>query len=31
MALKLDAAARSLFLGEFFAAFALTVRYMFKP
>jgi NADH-quinone oxidoreductase subunit I len=31
MALKLDAAARSLFLGEFLAAFALTVRYMFKP
>jgi len=31
MALRLDAAARSLFLGEFFAAFALTVRYMFKP
>ena len=31
MALKLDAAARSLFLGEFFAAFALTLRYVFKP
>jgi len=31
MALKLDAAARSLFLGEFFAAFALTIRYVFKP
>ena len=31
MALKLDAAARSVFLTEFFAAFALTVRYMFKP
>jgi NADH-quinone oxidoreductase subunit I len=31
MALKLDQAARSLFLSEFVAAFALAVRYMFKP
>jgi NADH-quinone oxidoreductase subunit I len=31
MALKLDQAARSIFLGEFFAALALSVRYMFKP
>ena len=31
MALRLDQAARSLFLGEFFSAFALSIRYMFKP
>jgi hypothetical protein len=31
MALRLDQAARSLFLSEFVAAFALTLRYMFKP
>ena len=32
MALRLaQSAARSLFLGEFFAAFGLSVRYMFKP
>src|SRR5579862_5242042 len=31
MALKLDQAARSLFLSEFVAALALSVRYMFKP
>ena len=31
MALKLAQSARSLFLGEFFAAFGLSVRYMFKP
>jgi NADH-quinone oxidoreductase subunit I len=31
MALKLDQAARSIFLGEFVAALALSVRYMFKP
>ena len=30
MALKLDQAARSLFLSEFLGAFALAVRYMFK-
>ena len=31
MSLRLDQAARSLFLGEFVSAFALAVRYMFKP
>ena len=31
MAFRLDQAARSLFLSEFFAALALAVRYMFKP
>src|SRR5208283_2014862 len=31
MALRLAQSARSLFLAEFFAAFALSVRYMFKP
>jgi NADH-quinone oxidoreductase subunit I len=31
MAMKLDQAARSLFLGEFVSALALAVRYMFKP
>ena len=31
MSLRLDQAARSLFLGEFASAFALAVRYMFKP
>jgi NADH-quinone oxidoreductase subunit I len=31
MALRLAQSARSLFLTEFFAAFALSVRYMFKP
>ena len=31
MAMKLDQAARSLFLGEFVSALALSVRYMFKP
>ena len=31
MAIRLDQAARSLFLSEFLAAFALSVRYMFKP
>ena len=31
MALRLDSAARSLFLSEFVAALALSVRYMFKP
>jgi NADH-quinone oxidoreductase subunit I len=30
MAMKLDQAARSLFLAEFVSAFALSVRYMFK-
>ena len=31
MALKLDQAARSLFLSEFVGAAALAIRYMFKP
>jgi NADH-quinone oxidoreductase subunit I len=31
MAMRLDQAARSLFLGEFVSALALSVRYMFKP
>jgi NADH-quinone oxidoreductase subunit I len=31
MALKLDQAARSIFLIEFIAALALSIRYMFKP
>jgi NADH-quinone oxidoreductase subunit I len=31
MAMKLDQAARSLFLTEFVSALALSVRYMFKP
>ena len=31
MALRLAQSARSLFLAEFLAAFALSVRYMFKP
>jgi NADH-quinone oxidoreductase subunit I len=31
MALKLEQAARSLFLSEFVAAFTLSIRYMFKP
>ena len=31
MALKLDQAARSLFLSEFVGAFVLGIRYMFKP
>jgi NADH-quinone oxidoreductase subunit I len=31
MALRLTQSARSVFLGEFFAAFALSVQYMFKP
>jgi NADH-quinone oxidoreductase subunit I len=31
MSLRLDQAARSLFLSEFVAAFVLSVRYMFKP
>src|ERR1700723_4314853 len=31
MAIRLDQAARSLFLSEFLAAFALSVRYIFKP
>jgi NADH-quinone oxidoreductase subunit I len=31
MSLRLDQAARSLFLAEFVSAFALAVRYMFKP
>ena len=31
MALRLAQSARSLFLAEFFAAFALSIRYMFKP
>jgi len=31
MALRLDTAARSLFLSEMLAALALCVRYMFKP
>jgi NADH-quinone oxidoreductase subunit I len=31
MALRLDQAARSLFLTEFIAAFALSIRYMLKP
>jgi len=31
MALKLDQAARSLFLSEFVAAFAVGIRYMFMP
>src|SRR5258708_12170625 len=31
MEMKLDQAARSLFLGEFVSALALSVRYMFKP
>ncbi len=29
--MKLDSAARSLFLTEFFGAFLLTMRYFFKP
>ena len=31
MTLRLAQSARSLFLSEFLAAFALSVRYMFKP
>ena len=31
MALKLDQAARSLFLAEFVSALGLSIRYMFKP
>ena len=31
MALRLDAAARSIFLAEFVAAFVLSMRYFFKP
>ncbi len=31
MALRLAQSARSLFLAEFLAAFALSIRYMFKP
>jgi NADH-quinone oxidoreductase subunit I len=31
MALKLDQAARSLFLSEFIGAFVLGIKYMFKP
>ena len=31
MALRLAQSVRSVFLTEFFAAFALSVRYMFKP
>jgi NADH-quinone oxidoreductase subunit I len=31
MAMRLDQAARSLFLSEFVSALALSVRYMFKP
>jgi NADH-quinone oxidoreductase subunit I len=31
MALRLAQSARSLFLGEFLAALALSVQYMFKP
>jgi NADH-quinone oxidoreductase subunit I len=31
MAMKLDQAARSLFLGEFVSALMLSLRYMFKP
>ena len=31
MALRLDQAARSLFLSEFVAALNLSIRYMFKP
>jgi NADH-quinone oxidoreductase subunit I len=29
--MRLGQGARSLFLGEFFAAFGLSIRYMFKP
>ena len=31
MSLRLDQAARSLFLGEFLSAVALSMRYFFKP
>src|SRR5208282_771841 len=31
MALRLAQSVRSLFLGEFLAALALSIRYMFKP
>jgi NADH-quinone oxidoreductase subunit I len=31
MALRLALSVRSLFLGEFLAAFGLSIRYMFKP
>ena len=31
MSLRLAQSGRSLFLAEFLAAFALSVRYMFKP